>query len=572
MTVQRRQNQEQGGSSKHFSFGVILTLLVFILLLLQLIALLLDESVNGLQWVGFGFSVLVSAFALYWYRSTLSSPLKEMVETLSSLSSEEGDISQDLDENGSREIGNIARSHNVFTDKLRDILNRVQQQSLNVALSSSQLRKNIQESSRRSDRQEKYSEMIFQSSEETTRAINELSERTQTISSTNTSNLDAAKQSQTNLETVSQQMEAVSGRLNSFSDTIQNLTENSTKISEILQTVQGFSEQTNMLALNAAIEAARAGEAGRGFAVVADEVRTLAEKVKGAADEVDVLIVEMSKVVSETAEGMELIVNNAQEASSAISNSSSEFTRMMEDFQGNHDSLLLMASAIEQLSATNAEIHSRSTEIQTLGKEISGDMSLSEEHSVLLRDATEETLSMLSRFKIGRGRFEEWLEIARKRRDEVQAIMQSLQDRGINMFDRDYRSVPGTSPEKYSTAYTVEIKKSLGQLIDQYRKEYPGIAYHLPADINGFVAVHYPEFSEEPTGDYEHDLNKSRHCRFYFSNETEKRRVQSTAPFILQTYLRDNGDVLFDITLPIYISGKHWGGMPLGLQREALIE
>ena len=73
------------------------------------------------------------------------------------------------------------------------------------------------------------------------------------------------------------------------------------------------------------------------------------------------------------------------------------------------------------------------------------------------------------------------------------------------------------------------------------------------------------------TGDYETDLLSSRDRRIYFSNPTEIRRVTSKAPMLLQTYARDTGEILNDLSMPIVIDGRHWGGFVMGFDPESIL-
>ena len=82
-------------------------------------------------------------------------------------------------------------------------------------------------------------------------------------------------------------------------DTMNTIAANSKRIEDITSVINSIAFQTNILALNAAVEAARAGEHGKGFAVVAQEVRALAGRSANAVKEIEQLIGDTLRKVSE---------------------------------------------------------------------------------------------------------------------------------------------------------------------------------------------------------------------------------------------------------------------------------
>ncbi|MDI1447631.1 CHASE3 domain-containing protein [Polyangium sp. 6x1] len=104
---------------------------------------------------------------------------------------------------------------------------------------------------------------------------------------------DTSSATQFGDQTVVAAREAVDGtrtRVDQVVTHMLGLNQRSQEIGGIVDIIRELAEQTNILAINATIEAAGAGEAGRRFGVVADEIRKLAERVSGAARNIQHLV------------------------------------------------------------------------------------------------------------------------------------------------------------------------------------------------------------------------------------------------------------------------------------------
>ncbi|MBT9255973.1 methyl-accepting chemotaxis protein [Phycicoccus sp. MAQZ13P-2] len=131
--------------------------------------------------------------------------------------------------------------------------------------------------------------------------------------------------------------------------TVEQLGRSSAEITDVIGLIRAVAEQTNVLALNATIEAARAGEAGRGFAVVAGEVKDLAQKTAAATADIT--------------DRVHQIQTDGAAAATAIG----QIATVVEEITEHQTAI---AGAVEQQSVTATEISQRAVAAATRSGDI----------------------------------------------------------------------------------------------------------------------------------------------------------------------------------------------------------
>jgi methyl-accepting chemotaxis protein len=53
-----------------------------------------------------------------------------------------------------------------------------------------------------------------------------------------------------------------------------------------------------------------------------------------------------------------------------------------------------------------------------------------------------------------------------------------------------------------------------------------------------------------------------------FTDRTGIRCGSHQQALLMQTYTRDTGELMHDLSVPIFVQGRHWGGLRLGYKPE----
>ena len=519
--------------------------------------------------------IVIAVLPNLFFNKTIGGPVAQIRDVIHTTRND-GNLARRADVSPGSSVAPLALAYNELMSSFQGIVSRVLFNANQLAKAAEKLIEEARETTASSEKQNAAAQAVAQEMVEMSAGVHLAAEKAEETARLAQAAREHSTEGQKIVHDASDEIERIARSVEQSAQVVAALGERSEQISGIVKVIHDIADQTNLLALNAAIEAARAGEQGRGFAVVADEVRKLAERTTAATSEISGVInaiqEETRSAITTIRAGSEQARNGAglavkaadalqriNEGAQATLEMSSEIAKTMNLQTGKSEHISEMITNIMKLADSNAACSrhtlSEATQLDYLATNI-------EEIGTI--------------FKLGQAG-----EDAKKIHERMPGVVQDLaakvsrtfddavsrgQIKETDLFDSNYVPIANTKPQKFRSKYDELCDRILPGVQEPFLAT-PGVAYAIAIDPRGYVPTHNNKFCQPLTGDEAKDMLGNRTKRL-FTDPVGKRCGDHELPFLLQTYRRDTGEIMHDISAPVYVKGKHWGGVRIGYKTE----
>lgn len=405
-----------------------------------------------------------------------------------------------------------------------------------------------------------------------TQINHEMTDGLATVASANTRALATVEGSIDTLKTSSSRSREIAGWVGQLDGALGSVQDTLREVNRANQQIAKIARQVNILAVNARIEAARAGDMGRGFAVVAEAINALSKETSEAARDVTGSTLTLRELIGglrddahSVVEDAEKVLEGSASADIALAQISQDVRAASDDTQRLSTAAQSVTVAVDQLAPAldglTQGLHATAAQVHQANLRVEG-----------IIDTSERTVQLAVEMG-GNNADSPIIELVQDNAARIAALFERAIDTGTisaaALFDTRYTPISGTNPTQVMAAFT-RLTDDILPAIQEPILEVDGrIVFCAAVDKNGYLPTHNMKFAAPQGGDPVWNAANSRNRRV-FDDRVGLKSGQNSAPFLMQIYRRDMGGGQFvlmkDISAPIFVHGRHWGGLRIGLE------
>lgn len=451
-----------------------------------------------------------------------------------------------------------------FLGDLRDRMVDMRRSAIDISLNAARLNTQTRACREMSREQAVQTEGLAQRSEQISATSDQAAASAQDIAAVFHTQMGVAEQTLEQLKELNGRITRVVTDMQVFTGVVEQLTRRARSVDDTSRLIKDIALQTHLLALNAGVEAARAGDAGKGFAVVATEVGKLAERVNAATGEIVQHAGQILDLVADTQGRSSSIQKELDSSGAVVQTFMGSFDGLVRDFAHLDRQIEEVATAVSQVSSTNHEMAASIGRIAQLSMEVQARLTNMVEEVDGVRGKSEHLQERLAALRTGNTPFDALVSLLEATGEAAIGVLQAAQAHGYDIFDESYMRIPGSTPPRYNTSYDHVVDEALTRIVDHTLSQLAGGSYTLVVDRNGYAPAHNSIYSRAPTGDPAHD---TRHCRNkrLFDDDVSLNASRNASGVLCQTYMRDTGEIITDVSMPLDIDGRRWGAVRVGV-------
>lgn len=341
------------------------------------------------------------------------------------------------------------------------------------------------------------------------------------------------------------------------------------QVAEASDVINKIAFQTRIVAFNASVEAVRAGDAGRGFGVVAQAVKDLAQQVGTSSRQIATVIDQLTDRIKE----LEQQIQQGDDDSSS-SDVKSIVSAAIESFESNFGEVEQLMRETADSSTENLSLCDRSVEtLRTFGGEFSRSVEIIRDirsESSHLLEMSEDAIEHFSKSGVETEEspfIHAAMETAAAISQRFEAAIEEGEITLAELFDERYKPIAGSNPLQHMSSFVGFTDAVLPEIQEPILSLSPLVTFCAAVDRNAFLPTHNLKFSQPQGRDPVQNAANSRNRRI-FNDRTGLRAAKNKSTFLLQTYRREMSAGVYvlmkDVSAPIWVQGKHWGGLRIG--------